>query len=762
MDQASLASIHESKTLAGIFQHIVDDCRGLTPVIDDFLGKSSKLAASLRSTVLALSSFLDSLHKIAERAANTKGSSRDLGGCLTKVYIRHRAVEAYLNTFASSMTDGLFVPLKAKNEDFRRRVSELDRDHLKEFKKVRSEIKRKIELIHKLRRKSRKESNGEIVQQIEQQTRELYIKYRVLEEQERQAVRRINMEERAQFCGFAACLKPVLSEELAVMSEIENIGEMVDNLATIIRDPHVIPDTTDQVIQEIITSGNAANYSFATPPSSPGESLFSSRCGSLKSISSLVNSRTSSPASLRSTEVPPVILRSSNSASNNNPKNRLSSISMQSAGEERGRACPSPSFYSEDEGGGGRQGRERQSRPARPNSTCELYSRFRGASSSPSRHCRDQPFSTVKRTHSPFRRAAVPDNQRPGENYEMLNGQTSSPVPLSPPPMQGQQRHSNPMSQHERREASSPPTQSVLSRRPPLPRKLQTGGGEAIRQMRTTDSMELGQDTGPWQLLQIEDDEPSSFSSPWSPPPATSAPCWTPSSSGSPWSPPPSSTSSHADYAAPRCLRPLRLPDFTPARQDMVLPQPMTNSGWEDEDELQTPTVEEQNFPDSKVGFTQVEDTVSTVSSTSSGYGSQQRESDPRWPARSRQQPVSSLHWPPPASSHLWSEAIMARKLADLGSTRLSRQTSVSSEDRPRGLSSLNSQTDRARATLARSLSFGQPGTIASSCRLSRLENGRRSASLVDRKVEERQKERDSVLQLLNLRLGGRPGQPGR
>ena len=32
-----------------------------------------------------------------------------------------------------------------------------------------------------------------------------------------------------------------------------------------------------------------------------------------------------------------------------------------------------------------------------------------------------------------------------------------------------------------------------------------------------------------------------------------------------------------------------------------VVPQPMTNSSWEDEDELQTPTVEEQNFPDSKV-----------------------------------------------------------------------------------------------------------------------------------------------------------------
>ena len=103
----------------------------------------------------------------------------------------------------------------------------------------------------------------------------------------------------------------------------------------------------------------------------------------------------------------------------------------------------------------------------------------------------------------------------------------------------------------------------------------------------------------------------------------------------------------------------------------------------------------------------------------------------------------------------------MARKLADLGSTCLSRQSSGASEDRSRGLS-LN--TERARATIGRSLSFGQPGIPSAAYRLARSENGRRSASLVERKVgsgaeEERQKERESVLQLLNLRLGGRPGQ---
>ena len=182
------------------------------------------------------------------------------------------------------MIDGLAVPLKAKNEEFKKTVLNVDREHLREFKKVRNEIKRNIEMIQKLRRKSKKDNSAELGIQIEQQTRDLYIKYRVLEEQERQAVRRINMEERAQFCGFAACLRPVLCEEIAMMAELESIGEVVDTMGRIVRDPHAMPDTTDQVIQDIISSGNAANYSFATPPSSPGGSIFSSRCGSLKSL----------------------------------------------------------------------------------------------------------------------------------------------------------------------------------------------------------------------------------------------------------------------------------------------------------------------------------------------------------------------------------------------------------------------------------------------------------------------------------------------
>merc|ERR1711915_960076 len=87
MGEECLRSIQESKTLAGIFQGVVDDCKGLQPAIDDFIVKITKLENQIRSTSFTFSAFLESFQKIAHRASNTKGSSRDIGDCLMKVSI---------------------------------------------------------------------------------------------------------------------------------------------------------------------------------------------------------------------------------------------------------------------------------------------------------------------------------------------------------------------------------------------------------------------------------------------------------------------------------------------------------------------------------------------------------------------------------------------------------------------------------------------------------------------------------------------------
>ena len=164
---------------------------------------------------------------------------------------------------------------------------------MKEFKLVRSCIKRKIDTIHKLRKKVTKDNSFEVTKQIEENTSELYTDYRVLEKQERQAVRRINLEERSQYCDFAACTRQVVVEEMKVLEEMQGQREVLEIMNKILDDPHNMPDTADKVITDIMESGT--NYSFDTPTSSIQGSFRGSRCGSLRSINSIVNSRSNSP-----------------------------------------------------------------------------------------------------------------------------------------------------------------------------------------------------------------------------------------------------------------------------------------------------------------------------------------------------------------------------------------------------------------------------------------------------------------------------------
>ena len=88
-------------------------------------------------------------------------------------------------------------------------------------------------------------------------------------------------------------MRQVVAEEIAVLEELEGQREVLENINKILDDPHNIPYTADKVITDIIDSGT--NYSFDTPTSSIQGSLRGSRCGSLRSISSLVNSRSNSP-----------------------------------------------------------------------------------------------------------------------------------------------------------------------------------------------------------------------------------------------------------------------------------------------------------------------------------------------------------------------------------------------------------------------------------------------------------------------------------
>ena len=73
-----------------------------------------------RNTILALGSFLDTFQKIADSATNTRGATREIGACLTRIVIRHKAMEARMKTLSSALLDCLVLPLAEKMEEWRK------------------------------------------------------------------------------------------------------------------------------------------------------------------------------------------------------------------------------------------------------------------------------------------------------------------------------------------------------------------------------------------------------------------------------------------------------------------------------------------------------------------------------------------------------------------------------------------------------------------------------------------------------------------
>lgn len=272
---------------------IINDLKGGTPAWEDFLGKATKLHSQLKATIVASAAFLDSFQKIADMATNTKGATKDIGTALTRLCLRHRSVEARLKSFTSSLMDSLVVPLQDKMEEWKKIAYQLDKDHAKEYKRVRQDIKKKSSDTLRLQKKVRKASKGDVQRSLDTALQDVTDRYLLLEETEKQAVRKALIEERSHYCLFVACLKPVVDSELALFHEVTHLQEIVDALTKLTEDPQSLPSASEQVISDI--KGSDSGWSFHTPPSSP--TSLGSRKSSMCSISSLNSSSSGSTKS---------------------------------------------------------------------------------------------------------------------------------------------------------------------------------------------------------------------------------------------------------------------------------------------------------------------------------------------------------------------------------------------------------------------------------------------------------------------------------
>ena len=185
------------------------------------------------------------------------------------------------------MSNGLFN-LKLKLDERRKNIKMLEKVHGKEYKLLKNEIKKKKECLSKLKKKVSKEhlcddSNLEML------SKQLIIKQKLFENQEKQAVRRICQEERGLFCDLAGFMKQILIKEAEMSKEMISVDDSVQSIQQCIENPNDIPDC---VMNEILDGSHSDIIEFDTPATSLNGSLRGSRCNSFSSLNS---SRPSSP-----------------------------------------------------------------------------------------------------------------------------------------------------------------------------------------------------------------------------------------------------------------------------------------------------------------------------------------------------------------------------------------------------------------------------------------------------------------------------------
>lgn len=169
--------------------------------------------------------------------------------------------------------------IRNKNEESKRKIKLLEKTHLTEYKTIKSNIRRKIESVKKIKKRNCKDNSYD---GLGEKIDELRIKCKLFENQEKQAVRRACLEERAIYCTLAAFVKELMWKKSDILRSVNT--KMFNSLEFIsgrIENNHDIPDIS-----------LSQDYDFNTPATSVGGSLRGSRCGS---FSSLGPSRPNSP-----------------------------------------------------------------------------------------------------------------------------------------------------------------------------------------------------------------------------------------------------------------------------------------------------------------------------------------------------------------------------------------------------------------------------------------------------------------------------------
>lgn len=231
----------ELNELGILFQQITADIKSSFPLWEDFTNKAVKLHSALRCTVSASTVFLDAFQKLTDTAVGSKGSNNDIGSSLTKLCLRERSMENRLKAYTTAIAENLITPLQERIDDWKKGVVLLERERAKEYKKAHSEMKKASQETCRLQKKVNK-GKLEYRGTLEEATREFNTRFSAMEATEKNSLTLALVEERSHLGFLINCLKPVMEHKIAMISEVEQLKEIMESLSKFAARPSSISE----------------------------------------------------------------------------------------------------------------------------------------------------------------------------------------------------------------------------------------------------------------------------------------------------------------------------------------------------------------------------------------------------------------------------------------------------------------------------------------------------------------------------------------
>lgn len=220
------------------------------------------------------------------------------------------------------MLDSFILPLQDRVEEWKRIIAQLDKDHSKEVKRLKTLRKKQAAADGRANGGLHGGSGGHTTFRIKRNPRSkaktsselgrigsMYDisrfiesmeggggvggsakeKYYMLEDVERSFLKKALIEERSHYCLFFNYLRPVVEEELSMLQEVTHLEEVLSALIELTLDPYQLPPASESFLSKLISeSSREMDYSLYGEGDSPCSTLHRrSRKSSISSINSI-------------------------------------------------------------------------------------------------------------------------------------------------------------------------------------------------------------------------------------------------------------------------------------------------------------------------------------------------------------------------------------------------------------------------------------------------------------------------------------------